>query len=950
MNKKAYQAATIEDIAIDLETNLGQGLSNQESQARLAKYGFNELVERPRPGFLKMLLDQFNNFLVIILIVAAVISLVLGELIDASAIMAIVVLNAILGVVQESKAEQALAALKKMAAPNANVIRDGRQITVPSRDLVPGDVVMLDTGNYVPADVRLLESVNLKVEEAALTGESVPVNKNAHVVLDKELPIGDWKNSAFMGTVITYGRGKGLVTATGMQTQIGLIAEMLQSYEDEATPLQKKLDQLGHFLAIVSLAICGIIFVIGILRDTGFMTLLSGGIGTYLATYEAEIVELFLVAVSLAIAAVPEGLPAIVTICLALGMQRMIRRRALIRKLPAVETLGCATVICSDKTGTLTQNEMMVVKGWVGGKTFNVTGEGYQPTGQFSWNGESFEPSLDSMTSLLLHGALLCSDARLQEIAEEAGGEHTWRMVGDPTEGALVVAAAKAKLGREETEKILPRMMEIPFDSDRKRMTTIHQIPDSNLNQIEAHLPMAVFSRTPYVAFVKGAPDIVLEYCDCFIEDGQIYPLAKVKRQEILAVNQNMAQEALRVLGVALRPLGALPEEPTPDVVEKGLTFIGLVGLIDPARPEVKEAVSIAKGAGLKSVMVTGDYPDTAKAIAEEIGLLSPGGKILTGAEVDQISDEDFANMVEQVDVYARVSPQHKVKIVEAFKAHGHIVAMTGDGVNDAPALKRSDIGVAMGISGTDVSKETADMVLTDDNFASIVSAIEVGRVIYANIRKFVFYLLACNLGEILIIFFSMLAGLPIPFRPIHLLWLNLVTDGAPALALGLEDGDPDIMQQAPRPPRERVMTRDMMISVAVIALADTIAVLSVFLIALRRFPGHLLAAQTMAYTTLVCSELLRAYTSRSEHHSIFKIGIFSNRWMVWATLISFSLMLLVLYVPFLQPFFSTVPLRLSDWLIMLPFMFVAPIAAEVTKIFLRRQSDQGVALVAAGK
>ncbi len=933
MKTQETHAIPIERVAEEFGTDLQLGLSDQESQARLEQYGLNELMERPRPGFLKLLFDQFNNFLVIILIVAAVISLFLEEYIDASAIMAIVILNAVLGVVQESKAEQALAALKKMAAPNAAVIRNGHQVTIPSRELVPGDLVLLDVGNYVPADIRLVESINLKVEEAALTGESVPVNKEAQAILDKDIPIGDWRNSAFMGTVITYGRGKGLVTATGMQTQIGLIAEMLQSYEEEATPLQRKLDQLGHFLAIVCLAICAFIFVLGIVRDTAPMTAFTQGIDTYLQVHEAEIVDLFLVAVSLAIAAVPEGLPAIVTICLALGMQRMIRRHALIRKLPAVETLGCATIICSDKTGTLTQNEMMVVRGWVSGKTFQVTGEGYNPTGNFSYNGQPFEPNTDSMASLLLHGALLCNDAKLEE-GDEQAGERAWRMVGDPTEGALVVAAAKAKLSRKAVEKSLPRVMEIPFDSERKRMTTIHQTQTTN-----GQIPEPILSRAPLVAFVKGAPDIVLKYCDCIVVDGQVQPLTEEKRQEILAANQDMARQALRVLGVAYRPLTELPEEASPDVVERELTFIGLLGMIDPARPEVKTAVQVARTAGLKSAMVTGDYRDTAVAIAEEIGLLSPNGKVLTGEELDRISDEEFADIVEQVEVYARVSPQHKVKIVEALKKRDHIVAMTGDGVNDAPALKRANIGVAMGITGTDVSKETADMVLTDDNYASIVSAIEVGRIIYANIRKFVFYLLACNLGEILIIFFSMLGGLPIPFRPIHLLWLNLVTDGAPALALGLEKGDPDTMNQPPRPPREPVMNRDMMISVVTISLADTIAVLSVFLIAMSRFPGHLLAAQTMAYTTLVCSELLRAYTSRSEHYSVFSLGLFSNRWMVWATLTSLGLMLLVLYVPFLRPFFSTVPLSLGDWLVMIPFMFVAPIVAEITKIVLRRRN-----------
>jgi Ca2+-transporting ATPase len=935
-------AVTTDSLVDNYDTHFQTGLTSQQAQERLAQYGPNELVERPRPGFWKMLLDQFNQFLVIILIVAAVVSLFLGEIIDASAIMAIVVLNAILGVVQESKAEQALAALKKMAAPSASVIRDGHRVTVPSREIVPGDIVYLEAGNYVPADMRLVETVNLKIEEASLTGESVPVNKDARVVLDRDIPIGDRKNSAFMSTVISYGRGLGMVTATGMHTQIGMIAEMIQSYEEEDTPLQQKLDQLGKVLGIVSLAICGIIFLYGIVRDTQPMMIFSDGIGAYLSGHRHEIVELFMTAVSLAIAAVPEGLPAVVTICLALGMQRMVRRHSLIRKLPAVETLGCATVICSDKTGTLTQNEMTVVQGWAGGKSFQVSGEGYAPIGQFSYDGgEAYDPIQDNLTSLLLHGALLCSDAYLEESGVDQD-ERTWRMVGDPTEGALVVAAAKAGIVREEAETRFPRVMEMPFDSARKRMITCHDMPKES--DICARLGL---SNENAIAFIKGAPDIVLEYCDTIRENGSATPLNDEKRQQVLTANKEMAQQALRVLGVAYRTVDQLPGQENLESIEDSLTFVGLLGMIDPARPEVKSAVDVAKGAGLKSVMVTGDYRDTAIAIADEIGLLSPGGKVLTGAELEAMSDEELSQVVEQVDAFARVSPQHKVKIVEAFKSRDHIVAMTGDGVNDAPALKRANIGVAMGIAGTDVTKETADMVLTDDNYASIVSAIEEGRTIYSNIRKFVFYLIACNVGEILIIFLSMLAGLPIPLRPIQLLWLNLVTDGAPALALGLEKGEPGIMKRPPRPTREPVINRDMLTGIITVSLADTVAILSVFVIALNRFPGNLLMAQTIAFTTLVCSELLRAYTSRSEYYSIFKVGVFTNKWMVYATAASFLLMLAVLYVPAFQPFFGTVPLGFSDWLIMLPFMFVAPIVAEITKAYLRARGRHKTAAAA---
>jgi len=937
----------LEEFGVHLET----GLTSQEVLARRERYGLNELQEKPRPGFLKLLFDQLNNFLIIILIVAAVISLLLGETIDALAILAIVVLNSVLGVVQESKAEQALAALKKMASPNAQVLRDGVQVTLPARELVPGDIVLLEAGNYVPADLRLVESVNLKVEEASLTGESVPVNKDARMVFDSDIPLGDRKNSAFMATVVTYGRGKGLVTSTGMTTQIGMIAEMLQSYEDEATPLQEKLAQLGKTLGIVSLAICAFIFLYGVIRDTNPGMIFQEGLRSYLAAHEKDLIGLFMTAVSLAIAAVPEGLPAVVTICLALGMQRMVTRHALIRKLPAVETLGCATVICSDKTGTLTQNEMTVVAGWAGGRGFQVTGEGYNPEGQFYRSDTPFAPTSDPATSMLLRGALLCNDAKLEPSGEEAGSR-TWRMMGDPTEGALVVAAAKAGLWRADIEKSMPRVAEIPFDSDRKRMTTIHQVGDLGLRISDfgdARSPDPGQTPQSYLAFVKGAPDIVLEYCDDIMLDGQIAPLTPELRQEILAANTGMARQALRVLGLACRSLPGVPDEPTPDAIERNLTFLGLTGMIDPARPEVKVAVDVAKQAGLKSIMITGDYRDTAQAIAGQIGMLTEGGKVLAGSELDAMSDDELNAMVDRLDVCARVSPQHKMRIVEALKASGHIVAMTGDGVNDAPALKRANIGVAMGITGTDVTKQTADMVLTDDNYASIVSAIEEGRIIYSNIRKFVFYLISCNIGEILIIFLSMLVGLPIPLRPIQLLWLNLVTDGAPALALGLEKGDPDIMQRPPRPTKEPVINREMLLGVAVQAVAMTSAVIAAYILAGAR-PGAdpndpaLPRWQTIAFATLVMSELLRAYTARSERYALWKIGVFGNKWMQYAVGASLLLLLLVIYVPFLQTVFGTVALSLGDWLMMTPFILLASVAAELTKAYLRANSPKVVA------
>jgi len=932
MHDRESHGKPIEELVSGFQTHLDRGLTQQEAQDRLRKFGPNELTERPRPGFLALLWDQFNNYLVIILIVAALIALVLGEWVDSIAIMIIVVLNAVVGVVQESKAEQALAALKKMAAPSAQVIRDGLQVTIPGRELVPGDIVLVEAGNYIPADLRLVASVNLKVEEASLTGESVPAEKNAAVVLDKEIPLGDRKNSAFMSTMVTYGRGTGLVTGTGMSTQIGLIAEMIQSYVDEDTPLQQKLEHLGKVLGTICIAICAFVFVYGLIRDTHLTDVFTLGLINYLQAEQKDIINLFMTAVSLAIAAVPEGLPAIVTICLALGMQQMVKRHALIRKLPAVETLGCATVICSDKTGTLTQNAMTVIQGWAGGKRFRVTGEGYSPGGQLLLDGQPFEPHSDADATVLLHGSLVCNDAKLEERTDEAG-KRSWQIIGDPTEGAMVVVAAKGGFRRGDLDKALPRIQEIPFDSERKRMATIHR-PDGAHGQAAS----AAFHYPQFFAFIKGAPDVILDLCSHIQESGQTVAMTEEKRKEVLDQNLDMARNALRVLGVAYRPLEEVPENCTPENIEKELTFVGLLGMIDPARPEVMEAVKVAKGAGLKSVMVTGDHKETAEAIARDIGLLSKGGLVLTGPEIEKLSDEELAAKADTLEVCCRVSPTHKTRIVDAMKARGHVVAMTGDGVNDAPALKRANIGIAMGITGTDVTKQTADMVLTDDNYASIVAAIEQGRIIYSNIRKFVYFLLACNAGEILIIFGSMLFGLPIPLRPVQLLWLNLVSDGAPALALGMEKGDPDVMKHQPRPPKEPVINRDMAIGIGVIAVVDAIAILLAFYFGLQRYPGHLEAAQTIAFVTLCTSELIRAYTARSEYLSVFSIGVFSNKWMNWAVLASFLLVLAVVYVPFLRPFFDTVPLTLDDWLLMFPFFFASPIAMELVKVYFRKR------------
>jgi len=927
VHSPVWHSLSAQETVERLNTHTMTGLTSQEAASRLQEYGHNELREAPRPTFWDRLLNQLKDFLVMILIVASVVSLLLGDYIEAAAIMTIVVLNAALGVVQESRAEEALAALKKMTAPEAQVVRDGHQQTVPTRDLVPGDLVILETGHYIPADVRLVEAVNLRIDEASLTGESVPVQKVADTVFDRELPLGDRKNTAYMGTMVTYGRGRAVVISTGMTTQFGLIAQMVQSFQDEETPLQRKLEQLGKTLGIAALAVCALVFLVGVIRY--LITPIPG------VTLTEEIMEMFIVAVSLAIAAVPEGLPAVVTICLALGMRRMVQRHALLRQLSAVEALGSSTVICSDKTGTLTQNAMTVVKIWADGKQLRVTGDGFNPRGEFYHNDHSVLPDEKSGPHLLLKALALCNDAYLEASGVDEA-QITYRMLGDPTEGALVVAAAKAGLWRNEMEELLPRVAEIPFDSERKRMTTIHA------RDLEANGSLSPYGES-HIAFVKGAPDVVLSLCQTIYRDGKILPLTDEYRREILEVNAQLASQALRVLGAAMRSLPGVPEpdDLIPAKVERDLTFIGLAGMIDPPRPEVKPAIAIARRAGIKTVMITGDYPNTAVAVAQEIDLLRPDGKVLTGRDLDAMDDQAFSHVVDDVDVYARVSPQHKVRIVEALQSKRHIVSMTGDGVNDAPALKKADIGVAMGITGTDVSKEAAAMVLTDDNYASIVSAIEEGRIIYSNIRKFVFYLLSANVGEILIIFVATLLGWPLPLTAIHLLVLNLITDGAPALALGLEKGEPDMMGRPPRHPDEPVINRPMVYRIIIQGIVDTIAVLAAFRIGMAAWPDNIHHAQTMAFVALSISELLRAYSARSESYFIWQIGIFSNKYMQYAVLSSLVVLLAIIYVPVLDPIFNTTFLTLTDWLEIFPLLLLPLVAAEATKLIVRPKPAQ---------
>lgn len=956
------------------------GLTPDECAKRLEQFGPNQLAEPPRPTFFAKLLEQISDFLVLILIGAAAVSALLGEWVDCVVIIAIVVVNATIGLIQEAKAEQALESLKKMAAPTAHVIRAGDYVTIPARELVPGDIVLIHAGDKLSADMRLIEAQNLQVDEAPLTGESVPVEKDASLVFDPDTALADRRNMVFFGTTATYGRGKGIVVATGMKTEIGKIAGALGAIPPEKTPLQQNLTVLGKTLGTAIMAICGVVFVLGLLRrEPPF--------------------EMFLTSVSLAVAAIPEGLPAVVTIVLAIGVKRMASRNAIMRKLAAVETLGCTTVICSDKTGTLTQNQMTIVNAYSAGRLYQVTGQGYAPHGRFipvdrdavglglgtdgaladetsvaspetpalavagrkgpeAEFGSSIPPEHLPLALLLVGGALN-NDAALKARTEGNSSATRWEIVGDPTEGALVVAAAKAGFAKADLESRFPRVAEIPFDSSRKRMTTIHQLADGK-----------------YLAWVKGAPEVVLSLCGhALLPNGSAppaspgagspqedpglgaallalessyyrVPLDEGLRQDYATINQRMAENALRVIAVAYRFLDELPDKPNPEQTERDLTVVGLVGMIDPPRPEVPPAVEKCKRAGIIPVMITGDHHATATAIARSLGMLKPEHRSMTGRDLDAISEAELERVAEEARVYARVSPEHKMKIVDALKKRGHVVAMTGDGVNDAPALKRADIGVAMGITGTDVAKETSDMILADDNFSTIVAAVEEGRIIYSNIAKFVLYLLSCNMGEILTIFSSMMANLPLPLRPVQLLWLNLVTDSLPALALGIEKGDADIMDRPPRDPKEPILTRERWFAIGVQAVLIAATTLGAFLYGLSRTPLHLADsavdpiayARTMAFAALVTSELLRAFTARSEVDSLLKIGPFTNLPMVGANLLSFLLLLAVIEIPPLRPIFYTAALGVSDWLVVLAFAVIPGLGAEVMKAFKRRR------------
>ncbi len=906
----------------ELQTNAAIGLSDAEAMHRRGRSGFNELVERGAVGPWLILWEQFTSTMVLILIAAAGISGLVGDWKDAGVILAIVVLFAVLGFIQEYRAEKAMAALKKLAQPLVRLRRGGVVSEVSARELVPGDIILLEAGNKIPADCRLIESASLRVEEASLTGESEPVEKEiAPIAGDKTVPLGERRNMVYMGTAVSYGRGAAAVVATGMNTELGRIAGMLQNVPREHTPLQKRLGQLGKTLGLLALGVAALVFLLGLLRGEEFALMM-------------------MTAVAVAVAAVPEGLPAVVTITLALGAQRMLSRQALIRRLPAVETLGSVTVICSDKTGTLTQNQMTVTVLDVAGQRLDLREE----MSRSSVKGGELQPdettNLNATISLLLTSGALCNDALLQRNEQN----RRFSAMGDPTEGALVVAAAKAGIMKSDMELALRRVAELPFDSDRKRMTTVHQLPadvalmPEKLRTIfNGYFPQE--ASPPFIAFTKGSVDGMLDLSNQIFSDGHAEPMTVEARTRILASNNQLAGNGMRVLGVGMRFLDPLGTAINTETTESDITFVGLIGMIDPPRSEVKEAVKTCRTAGIRAVMITGDHPLTAAYIARDLGIADETSQsVMTGQELEQMSDEELRNVVEKISVFARVSPEHKYRIVSALQECGNVVAMTGDGVNDAPALKKANIGVAMGIAGTDVSKEAADMVLLDDNFATIVAAVEEGRTIYDNLKKFIKFSIAGNIGKILTVLIGPLVGMPMMLLPLQLLWLNLLTDGLLGLGLGVEKSERNVMRRPPILPHEGIFAGGM--GRHIVWLGGVIG-----LLALGTGYGYWSAGyqnwQTMTFTTLAFLQIGQALATRSSHDSLFSIGITSNRLMLGMVALVFLLQVAVIYTPFLQTMFGTTPLPAIDLLITIgagAFLFAV---VEIEKSWMRGRENK---------
>jgi len=869
------------------ENELHTGLSDREAGRKLKEHGPNTLTESKRTSMIRIFLQQFSDFMVLILLASTAISALMGEITEAVTIIAIVVLNAILGFVQEYRTEKTMEALKGLAAPAAKVIRNGKAVSIPAEQVVPGDLVILETGDRIPADASLVESSSLQVDESLLTGESVPVEKSVSRSGSRLHDTSHKAGSVYMGTVVTGGRARAVVHATGMNTEMGNIAGLIQNIEEDETPLQKKLKHLGKLIVAGCLIICAIVSLTGVLRGEELFNMLLAGI-------------------SLAVAAVPEGLPAIVTIALALGVQRMLKRNALIRKLPAVETLGCASIICSDKTGTLTENRMTVRKIYAGGKTYEIKGSNGK-SGVFFDSFAGIDPLKQSILKLNLEIGALCNNAEVEQKQK-----NMWEVAGDPTEGALLVAAAKAGLTRNVLDASWFRIDELPFDSERKCMSVV----------CDDH-------KGETFVFTKGAPDIIINKCTKAYTSKGIVDLTPERKAEIMKINNLMAGEALRVLGMAFKKLASRNYKTRE--LENELVFAGLAGMIDPPRKEALEAVRKCKMAGIKPVMITGDHKLTATAIAKELEILSKNDKVLTGAELDEMGEKRLEMIAENVGVYARVSPKHKLMIVRVLKKLGHVVAMTGDGVNDAPAVKEADIGVSMGLTGTDVTKEASAMILMDDNFATIVAAVEEGRVIYNNIRKFIRYMLACNIGEVLTMFLGMLIGLPIPLLPIQILWVNLVTDGLPAVALGFDPPGRDIMLQPPRGSKESIFSHGLLSLILFRGVLIGLTTLAVFISILYLGKG-VESARTGAFATLVLTQLIHVFECKSERKSIFEIPVFNNMYLIWAVLCSLIMILGVLYIPFLQIIFNTVPLSLTEWMIISGLSFLGPVTASFFK------------------